>query len=87
VISITAVRREADAVAVTFLAAERDVAADAGNTDDGVHETEDLLDVLDRHDLAVMDFLHFSADEPSDDGPYEVRGLSKVFQTVKTFFE
>lgn len=60
----SAVRCDADAVAVTFFAAERDVAADAGHTNNGIHETEYLFDVLNRHDLAVMDLLHFSADEP-----------------------
>jgi len=83
----SAVRCDADAVAVAFLAAERDVPADAGNADDGVHKTEDLLDVLDWHDLAEMDLLHLSADEPCDDTPYEARGLLEFFKTLQTFFE
>jgi len=77
---------EADAVAVTFFAAERNVAAEAGDTNNGIHKAEDLLDVLDRHDLPIMDLLHLSADKPSDDGPYEARSLLEFFQTVQTFF-
>jgi len=71
----SAVRCDTDAVAVTFLAAECDVPADGGDTNNRVHETEDLLDILNRNDLSVMDLLHFSADEPSEDGLDEPRSL------------
>lgn len=81
------VRFEADAVAVAFLAAERDVPAEAGDANNRVYKTEDLLDVLNRHDLTEMDLLHLSADESSDNVPYEVRRLLEFFKTLQTFFE
>lgn len=81
------VRLEAYAVAVAFLAAECDVTADAGDANNRVYKTEDLLDVLDWHDLSEMDLFHSSADESSDNGLYDVRRLLEFFQTLQAVFE
>jgi len=83
----SAIRLDADAVAVAFLAAERDVPAEAGNANNRVYKTKDLLDVLNRHDLSEMDLLHLSADKPTDNGTYEIRSLLEFFKTLQTFFE
>jgi len=77
---------ETEAVTVTFFRAESDVAAKAGDTDNGVYKAEDALDILDGYDLAKMVFLHPSGDNPSDDGPYDGRRLCKLVQTLYMSF-
>jgi len=78
---------EAEAVTVTFFRAESDVAAKAGDTDNGVYKAEDALDILDGYDLAKMVFLHPSGDNPSGDGPYDGRRLCKLVQTLYMSFD
>lgn len=73
---------ETEAVTVTFFRAESDVAAKAGDTDNGVYKAEDALDILDGYDLAKMVFLHPSGNKLSGDGPYEGRRLCKLVQTL-----
>lgn len=77
---------ETEAVTVTLFRAESDVAAKAGDTDNGVYKAEDALDVLDGYDLAKMVFLHPSGDKPFDDGPYDGRRLCKLVQTLYMSF-
>ena len=77
----SAIGGETEAVTVTLFRAESDVAAKAGDADNGVYKAEDALDILDGYDLAKMVFLHPSGDKPSGDGPYDGRRLCKLVQT------
>ena len=74
-------------ITVTFFSAECDVAADAGQTDNGVYKAENMLDILDRHYLPIMDFLHPSGDNPSEHAPYESWSLFKLIYTLNIPFE
>ena len=79
---LAAVRSEADAVAVTFLSAQGDMATDAGDTDNGIGEPEDSFDLLDGHDLPEMDLLHPASDEAADHVLYESRCLVEIADTL-----
>jgi hypothetical protein len=78
---------ETEAVTVTLFPAESDVAAKAGDTDNGVYKAEDALDILDGHDLAEMVLFHPSSDNPPGDGPYDGRRLCKLVQTLYMSFD
>jgi len=77
---------QTDPITVTFFFAESDVAADTGHTDDGVYKAEDTLDILDGHDLPIMDFLHPSGDNPSDHAPNEPWSLFKLIYALNIPF-
>jgi hypothetical protein len=59
-----------------------DMATYAGHPDDGVDEGEDPLNILDRHDLPVMIFLHVADRLPPEKAFYNTRGLVEIIQPV-----
>jgi hypothetical protein len=59
------------------------MATDAGHTNDGVHETENTLNVLDWHNLPIMDLLCFSRNDSLNQTPYESWSLFELIYTLK----
>ena len=65
------IRPQADGIAVSFLLAKGDMAADTGHADYRIDKAEDLLDLFNGYYLAKVGFLHLPGNDAAYDTLYE----------------
>src|SRR5512146_126352 len=70
----------AQAVAVPFFLSQRDLPANARQADDGVHESQDPLQVLDGHHLSVVHLLLPIRENPDQEATEKGRELVQLLE-------